>query len=89
LQCHYDPLHQVLKDLYYFILFLTSSPLLLYQINDHDDMKDHVALVFEGFNTHEIHDVELIHQILELLPHTHIHLRSRVRVESVLQGIRD
>jgi hypothetical protein len=44
-----------LKDLYYFILFLPS--LLLYQIKNHYNVKDYVSLVFEGFNTHEIHNV--------------------------------
>ncbi len=52
-------------------------------------MKDYASLVFEGFNAHEVHDVELIHQVLELFPHFHIHFGSRVRVESSLQGIRD
>jgi hypothetical protein len=78
-----------LEDLYYFFLFLPSSSLLLNKIKNHDNVKDYVSLVFEGFNTHEIHNVELIHQVQELFLHFHIHFRSRVRVESVLQGIRD
>jgi len=79
-----------LEDLYYFFLFLpSSSSLLLNKIKDHDNVKDYVSLVFEGFNTHEIQNVELIHQVQEFFLHFHIHFRSRVRVESVLQGIRD
>ena len=91
MQRHNDPLHQVLKNLYYFVLILTipTSSLLLYQINDHDNVKDYVGLVFEGFYTHEINDVELIHQVQELFPHSHIHLRSHLSIEGVLQGIRD
>jgi len=90
LQCHYDPLYQVLEDFYYFFLFLpSSSSLLLNQIKDHDNVKDNVSLVFEGLDAHKVHNVELIHQVQELFLHFHIHFRSRVRVESVLQGIRD
>lgn len=89
MQCHYDPLYQVLEDLYYFFLFLPSSSLLLNQIKDHDNVKDNVSLVFEGLDAHKVHNVELIHQVQELFLHFHIHFRSSVRVESVLQGIRD
>lgn len=89
MQCHYDPLYQVLEDLYYFFLFLPSSSLLLNQIKDHDNVKDNVSLVFEGLDAHKVHNVELIHEVQELFLHFHIQFRSRVRVESVLQGIRD
>ena len=85
MQCHYDPLYQVLEDLYYFILFLSS--LLLYQIKDHDNVKDYVRLVFEGFDAQEVHDVQLIHQVQELFFNSHIHFRPCMWIVSVLQGI--